>query len=386
MPWDLRVLGYPLQSYAYLLGVAFAAFVGYFVILRLLESRWLSRMRETQPDFYESLVKLTRTPLKLLLFTLVFWAAVQIFQPRTISPEVRQLIDSLLVGLIALTALYFTLRLIDTGVAFFKARVERTESKLDDTLLHVARLTLRTFAVIVIVLLTLENLGIEIAGLLAGLGIAGLAVALAARPTLENIFGAVTLFLDRPFTIGDAVSVEGFTGNIEAIGLRSTRLRTFDGTLVTFPNSLIANAKIDNLDARPTRRTNFTIGVTYDTSYEKLKRAVEILREVMANHPGTAQYRAYFNSYGDFSLNILVHHWCKYLDYEQYLQCIEEMLFEIKRRFEEEGIEFAFPTQTLHLIPERPVEVLTVDAHPVGERSPSRSRSSSSSERRAHEG
>ncbi len=366
MPWDVEVLGYPLRSYAYLLGVAFAAFVGYFATLRLLESRWLSKLREKQPEFYDSLVKLARAPLKLLLLTLVFWAAVQIFEPKDLSEDVRNLIDSLLVGLIALTVLYFTLRLIDTGVAFFKIRVEQTESKLDDTLLHVARLTLRTFAVIVIALLTLENLGVQIAGLLAGLGIAGLAVALAARPTLENVFGAVTLFLDRPFTIGDAVSVEGFTGKIEAIGLRSTRLRTFDGTLVTFPNSVIANAKIDNLDARPTRRTNFTIGVTYDTSYEKLKRAVEILRDVMANHPGTAQYRAYFNSYGDFSLNILVNHWCKYLDYEQYLQCIEEILFEIKKRFEEEGIEFAFPTQTLHLIPEKPVEILNASG-PVAE-------------------
>ena len=362
MLWDWRFLGYPLKSYAYLLGVAFAAFVGYFVILRLLESRWLSGLREKHPEFYESLVKLARTPLKLLLFTLVFWAAVQIFEPRTISEEVRKLIDGVLVGLVAITVLYFTLRFIDTGVAFFKVRVEQTESKLDDTLLHVARLTLRTFAVIVIALLTLENLGIEIAGLLAGLGIAGLAVALAARPTLENVFGAVTIFLDRPFTIGDAVSLEGFTGKIEAIGLRSTRLRTFDGTLVTLPNSVVANAKIDNWDARPTRRTNFTIGVTYDTSYEKLKRAVEILREVMARHPGTAQYRAYFNSFGDYSLNILVNHWCKYLDYEQYLKCLEEILFEIKKRFEEEGIEFAFPSQTLYLVPEKPFELLSADA------------------------
>ena len=378
MPWEFEIFGYPLRSYAYLLAIAFAAFGGYFVILRLLESRWLKKLHEEQPEFYESLVKLTRTPLRLLLLTLVFWAGVEIFAP----PEIlKDFLEKILVGLVALTALYFTLRLIDTGVAFFKAKVEKTESKLDDTLLHVTRLTLRTFAVIVISLLALDNLGVEIAGLLAGLGIAGLAVALAARPTLENIFGAVTLFLDRPFTIGDAVSVEGFTGKIEAIGLRSTRLRTFDGTLVTLPNSLIANAKIDNLDARPTRRTNFTIGVTYDTSYEKLKRAVEILRDVMANHPGTAQYRAYFNSYGDFSLNIMVNHWCRYLDYEQYLQCIEEILFEIKKRFEEEGIEFAFPTQTLHLVPDKPVEVLNLNAHPVGEPAPA-----PEPESRAHEG
>ncbi len=360
MAWlNREILGNPLSAYLALLGIAFAAFLGYFVLLQLLESRWLKKLQEEQKEFYESLVVLTRTPLRLLLLTLVFWAGLQLFE---ISPTLRDFLEKVLIALVATTALYFTLRLIDTGVAYFKAQVEKTESKLDDTLLYVARLTLRTFTVVVIVLIALENLGIEIAGLLAGLGIAGLAVALAAQQTLANIFGAITIFLDRPFRIGDAVSLEGFTGKIEAIGLRSTRLRTFDGTLVTLPNSVVANAKIDNWDARPTRRTNFTIGVTYDTSYEKLKRAVEILREVMANHPGTAQYRAYFNSYGDYSLNILVNHWCKYLDYEQYLQCIEEILFEIKKRFEEEGIEFAFPSQTLYVVPEKPFEILASDA------------------------
>jgi MscS family membrane protein len=360
MAWlNREILGNPLSAYFALLGIAFAAFLGYFVLLQLLESRWLKKLQEEQKEFYESLVILTRTPLRLLLLTLVFWAGLQLFE---ISPTLRDFLEKVLIALVATTALYFTLRLIDTGVAYFKAQVEKTESKLDDTLLYVARLTLRTFTVVVIVLIALENLGIEIAGLLAGLGIAGLAVALAAQQTLANIFGAITIFLDRPFRIGDAVSLEGFTGKIEAIGLRSTRLRTFDGTLVTLPNSVVANAKIDNWDARPTRRTNFTIGVTYDTSYEKLKRAVEILREVMANHPGTAQYRAYFNSYGDYSLNILVNHWCKYLDYEQYLQCIEEILFEIKKRFEEEGIEFAFPSQTLYVVPEKPFEILASDA------------------------
>jgi len=353
MEWlNQKILGNPISSYLGVLLAAFVAFGGYFLILRLLESRWLQRFREDRKEFYESLVNLARMPLKLLLVTVVFWVGVQVF---TLQEGLKLVLNKALAALVAITALYFTLRLIDVVVAYFKARVEQTVSKLDDTLLHVARITLRTFAVIVIVLLALDNLGMDITSLVAGLGIAGLAVALAAQQTLSNVFGAITLFLDRPFRIGDAVSVEGFTGNIESIGLRSTRLRTFDGTLVTLPNSVIANAKIDNWDARPTRRTNFTIGVTYDTSYEKLQKAVQILREVMAQHPGTANYRAYFNSYGDYSLNILVNHWCKYLDYEQYLKCLEEINFEIKRRFEEEGIEFAFPTQTVYMIPQGPL-------------------------------
>jgi MscS family membrane protein len=322
--WKIELLGIDFAPFIVLLGATFLSYASYFVILRLLESRLLRSLSEEKREFREALVNLARTPLKLLLFTLVFWIATQIFE----VPEAMQgLVHGLVVVLVGVAVLYFLLRLIDTLIAYFRPKVARTESKMDDNLLHIARVTLRAFTVIVIALVVLQNLKIDITGLVAGLGIAGLAVALAAQETLANIFGAVTLFIDRPFRVGDAVSVEGYTGSIEDIGLRSTRLRTFDGTLVTFPNSVIANAKIDNWDARPTRRTNFTIGVTYDTSYEKLQKAVQILRDVMASHPGTAQHRAYFNSYGDYSLNILVNHWCKYLDYEEYLRCLEEINF-----------------------------------------------------------
>jgi MscS family membrane protein len=209
---------------------------------------------------------------------------------------------------------------------------------------------LKASILVIVAVLILQNSGYNISGLLAGLGLGGLAVALALQPTLANVFAAVTIFVDRPFQIGDGVSVAGVSGSIEGIGLRSTRIRTYEGTLVTIPNSAVVNAQIDNLQVRPTRRTNFTIGVTYDTSSEKLKRAVAILRDVMEQHPGTETSRAHFKSYGESALNLDVAHWCKYLDYSKYLACIEEINFEIKRRFEDEGIEMAYPTQTVHLV------------------------------------
>jgi MscS family membrane protein len=209
---------------------------------------------------------------------------------------------------------------------------------------------LKAFILMIVGVLILQNSGYNISGLLAGLGLGGLAVALALQPTLANVFAAVTLFVDRPFHVGDGVSVAGVAGSIESIGLRSTRIRTYEGTLVTIPNSAVVNAQIDNLQARPTRRTTFTIGVPYDTSSEKLKRAVAILRDVMEQHAGTETSRAHFKSYGESALILDVAHWCKYLDYSQYLACIEEINFEIKWRFEDEGIEMAYPTQTVHLV------------------------------------
>lgn len=336
----------PIASYLILLSALLAAYVGYLLCMKILESRWLQQATSDQKEFYESVMKLARNPLKLILVTGVTWLGVGIFN---IPAEAEQVIQNLLLALVALTVSYVLLKLTDVLIAYLRPKVAHTGSRLDDQLLPILSKTLKAFIVVVTLLLVIQNWGYNITSLLAGLGLGGLAVALAAQQSLSNVFGAIAILIDRPFQAGDIVNVEGVSGTVESIGFRSTRLRTFDGTLVIFPNSLLANVKVDNWQARPTRRTNFTIGVTYNTGYEKLQQAVQILRDVMNDHPGTAQCRAFFNSYGDYALNILVHHWCKYLDYDEYSRCLEEMNFEIKRRFEEAEIEFAFPTQTLYL-------------------------------------
>lgn len=280
----------------------------------------------------------------------VIWVSLGIF---LLPPSVQSVMNGLFSAAVMVVVLYLITKLVDVMIIVLKARAARTESTLDDQLAPLVGRVLKWFIWIIGVLLFLQNvLHYNISSLLAGLGIGGLAVAFAAQDTLANIFGAIMIFVDRPFKVGDAVSMEGFEGAIESIGLRSTRLRTWDGTLVTIPNRTVAATNIDNLAARTLRRTNFTIGLVYDTSTAKMEEALAIVRDVLANHPETGQYRAYFNRFGDFSLNILVQHWCKSMDYDIYLHALEEINIEIKRRFEEADIEFAFPTQTLYLKPE----------------------------------
>ena len=348
-------LGKPLSDYLTFLLVILGICAGYFVLMRILESRWLQRLAEDQKEFYQHLIDLARNPFKLVLATLVVWIGIQIFG---VPKQFQDVSNKGLLALATITVSYVLFKLTDVLIAYLKPMAARTESRLDDQLLPLLGKTLKGFILVFTILLVLQNAGYNITTVLAGLGLFSLALALGAQQALSNIFGTIAILLDRPFQIGDTVRIGGVTGTVEEIRLRRTRIRTMEGTLVTFPNSMVANVEIDNVKAQPTRRTNFTIAVPYDTSYDKLQRAVKILRDVMGVHPGTAQYQAYFNSYGTSSLNILVHHWCKYLDYEPYLKCLEEINFEIKRRFEEESIEFAIPTQTVY------VKDLTPDPSP----------------------
>jgi len=275
------------------------------------------------------------------------WLSIHLFR---VPESVRATIDRVFLAILTLLIIYLLARAVDAMVAILKVRAAKTPSPLDDQLVPLGGKVIKGFIWGIGLLLFLQNvLDYNISSLIAGLGVGGVAIAFAAQDTIANIFGAVMIFVDRPFKVGDAVSLEGYEGAIETIGLRSTRVRTWDGTLVIIPNKTVAATNITNLAARPTRRTNFTIGLVYDTPTEKLERALAILRDVMATHPSTAESRAYFNRFGDFSLNILVQHWCNVMDYEIYLRSMEEMNLAIKGRFEEEGIEFAFPTQTIQM-------------------------------------
>ena len=314
---------------------------------KLLQSKWLLPLAEKQPELSASISDLIRKPLRLVQVTIAAAIGLHYF---ALPDAAANIASGVLLALLTATVAFVLVKLVDVFIAFLRPRVAASKSRLDDQLLPALSGGLKAFILVTIAVLILQNSGYNVSGLLAGLGLGGLAVALALQPTPGNIFAAITIFIDRPFHVGDGVSVEGVAGAIESIGLRSTRIRTYEGTLVTIPNSTVIDAKVDNLQARSTRRTTFTIGVTYDTSSEKLAEAVRILREIMEQHPGTENSRAHFKSYGEWALNLDVTHWCKYLDYEKYLTCIEEINFDIKRRFEGEGIELAYPTQTVHLV------------------------------------
>jgi len=188
--------------------------------------------------------------------------------------------------------------------------------------------------------------------LLAGLGIGGLAVALAAQDTLKNFFGSIMIMLDQPFLVGDRVVVDGVDGPVEDIGFRSTRIRTLTGHLVAVPNEKMASINIENIGRRPSIRRLTNITITYDTPPEKVERALAIIREVLENHEGMDPEfppRVFFDEFNDASLNIMMIYWFFPPNYWDFLAFSERVNLRIMRAFEAEGIEFAFPTTTTYL-------------------------------------
>ncbi len=244
--------------------------------------------------------------------------------------------------------LYNFVGLLET---FLEGWVSKTESTLDDHLLPFIRKSLRAFVIFLAVIMMIQNLGYSISGLLASLGIGGLAVALAAKDTLSNIFGSFMILLDRPFHVGDWVKAGDLEGIVEEVGFRSTKIRTFAKTQITVPNNVIANLAIDNISRRPQRRIKLNVGVTYETKPEEMRQAVSDIREMLAGHPAIDQefFLVNFTEFGASSLDILVYCFTKTVVWKDYLDIREDVCLKIMTILEGLGLEIAFPSRSIYL-------------------------------------
>ncbi len=227
----------------------------------------------------------------------------------------------------------------------------KTENTLDDQLAPLATKSLKVFVVVFGGLIILQNFGVNVMSLLAGLGLGGLALALAAQDTAANLFGSITIILDRPFQVGDWVKIGDTEGFIEEIGFRSTRIRTMYKSLVSIPNSIMAKEKIDNMGLRPMHRIRHNLGFTYDATEDQLKAFMDRTRYLLTQHPDIAADTVVvrFNALAESSLNILVNFFVKVTDVGRELEIQQEVLFEMMSIAQELKIEFAFPTQTHHI-------------------------------------
>lgn len=325
-------------------------FLAFYVskLLDYLTRVWLKRWAsKTKTTFDDLLLELLNGPVKVVAFMIFLRIGLDVFRWPDL---VQKVLAKGFTIIVAVSLTYMVIKFIDLLMGYWRQRAAAQDDQtFNQQLFPIVRKSLKVFIIVVAALVTLDNLGVNITAAIASLSIGGLAVGLAAQDTLANLFGAVAIFLDKPFKIGDRVQVDGHDGPVESIGMRSTRIRNLDGHLVTIPNKTMGNATIVNVAARPNIKTVMNIGITYDTPVEKVKLALQIIKEVYGGHPMTGDLVMSFNKFESSALNILVVHWWKAPDFLGSLAGLQEMNLALKERFDREGINFAFPTQTLYV-------------------------------------
>ena len=240
---------------------------------------------------------------------------------------------------------------VDLLAAKLGDRAEKTESKLDDQLVPLLRKTLKVVVFIIGTLVVLQNLEFDVTTLFASVSIGGLALGLAAKDTLANLFGSISIFVDSPFQIGDWINVAGMDGTVEEVGFRSTRIRTFYDSVMVMPNASLANAKIDNYGQRRYRRTFVKLGLTYDTSPEQMQAFVEGCRAVIQANPLTRKdvYEVHMSGFGDSALEVMMYFFFECDTWTDELRERHNVFLELMRLARDLGVGFAYPTRTLHI-------------------------------------
>lgn len=288
-----------------------------------------------------------------MLFFFAFWSlgiGILEFDDKVLSFLSRAGYVGLTVAAV-LAAYHF----VDVIAVHFLNLAKKSENKFDDILVPLISKTAKFFIFAIGIVFIGDSLTFDMKNILAGLGIGGLAFALAAKDTLSNIFGSLTVLIDRPFHIGDWVLIGGnIEGTVEEVGLRSTRIRTFYDSQITLPNGQLTNIHIDNYGRREYRRYSTKIGVQYDTPPDKIEAFCEGIRKIILTHKWTRKdyFHVYLSGMGDSALEILIYVFWKVPDWSSELQEKHRLVLDILRLGQELGVEFAFPTQTLHLFNE----------------------------------
>jgi len=335
---DARFLGEPLWKYvASLIYILLAFYIA--KIFDLIAFVWLKKFAEkTETKLDDLLLELLRGPVKVIVFVIFLHIGLNVFDWSR-SAKLYLSKGSILVVAASLT--YLALKVIDMLLDVWRLRAAHEDKRFNDQLFSVIRKSLNVFVIIVAILVTASNVGVNITAAITSLSIGGLAVGLAAQDTLANLFGAVAVFADKPFRVGEDMKWDVGEGTVESVGLRSTRLRNPDGHVVAIPNKTMGNAAITNISRRPNIKTVMNLTLSRNLPAEKVQRALEILDEVYRKHPMTQDVWISFNQFTGANLNLMIVHWWKGTDYQKYLAGMQEMNLAVKQRFDKEEIGFA---------------------------------------------
>lgn len=251
----------------------------------------------------------------------------------------------ILAGIVILGAIFASA----VAVLLFNKYWQKNEKNLGAVSVRWIEKAIKFIIWIIAIFLFMENAGIKVNTLLAGVGIGGVAIAFAAQAVLADVFAFFSIIFDKPFEVGDCIFTGGFMGTVEHVGIKTTRLRSINGEQLVFSNTTLTSSYLQNFKRMETRRVIFKIGVTYDTASKQLKEIPGIIKNIIDNIENTTFDRVHFCEFADFSLNFEIVYYVLSSDYYVYMDVLQAINLQIKEAFDKQGIEFAFPTQTLYL-------------------------------------
>jgi small-conductance mechanosensitive channel len=342
---EIVYLGNTLQNWL----IAVCILIVVFVVLKIIQRvaiHKLSKLAATTDNQLDDLLvdMLKNTKFFILLVASAYLASYAI----TLKPAIAALWQKAFLLILILQGGLWA----SAGVSFWLGRT--IQKRIDQDTSSTTTITFLGFVAriilwVIVLLLVLDNLGVNITGLVAGLGIGGIAVALAVQNILGDLLASLSIVLDKPFVIGDTIVVDNLTGTIEYIGLKTTRVRSIDGQELIFSNNDLLKSRIHNYKRMQERRVVFSFGVIYQTPFAKLTQINNIIREIIEAQEHVRFERVHFKAYGDSSLNYEVVYFVANPDYKVYMDIQQAINLEIFRRFQEEKLEFAYPTRTLYV-------------------------------------
>ena len=327
--------------------IIFGGLLSLFVIVKKMVSSHLKKVAlKTVNDFDDFLVDLlSRISFPVLMAIAFYMASNSLVLSDSLRAGIRYILVIVLTIQVMILAQEFVRYLVTKAYQKRLKTHDPSIEAMDRSITNVLRWVIWALGSVFI----LDNLGVNISALMAGIGIGGVAVAMASQAILGDVFSALSIFLDKPFEIGDFVIIDDFRGTIEHIGVKTTRMRSLSGEQLIFSNSDLTKSRIKNYKRMDNRRAVFQFGIVYQTPVEKVKKAKEIVKDVFNSMTGVRLDRVHFQSFGDFSLIYEVVYYVLAPDYNTYMDKQEYINLTLMEEFEKNGIEFAYPTQTLYV-------------------------------------
>lgn len=339
---QLEFLGNQVVDYLIALGIILLGLILVQIIRRIIIQRIQAWTQHTETQLDDRLIKTFERALVPMLYLGIFYVAIR---NLTLHDILNQALDAIWAIWFTVIAVRFIVSLIEYGLTLYG--IEKNNTNIESTLTSIIP-AIRTVVWAIGIVFLLDNLGFDVSAVIASLGIGGVAIALASQGLLQDLFSYFSILFDRPFEIGDFIVVGDFVGTVEHVGIKTTRMKSLSGEQLVLSNTDLTGSRIRNYMPMKTRRIAFTLGVTYETGLSQLEKIPHLIQSIVEAVDDVTFDRAHFSSYGDFSLNYEVVYIVNSSDYALYMDAQQQINFELKRQFEELGIEFAYPTQVVY--------------------------------------